>query len=305
MSNKIDNNLPNQEERHKLFGSVEPGPETKPKDKEAMADIQNERKDFLFDIDSVGISNVKYPMTVNSTLNPTTQTTIATFNLTSNIDKNSKGTNMSRFLEQINIYEDVGLRADFKTLFDFSRDLQDRLKQEIVYTDISFPWFYKRRGPDSESPGMNNSNVRLKITYKNDRDYSIEAGMDTVITTLCPCSKEISEYSAHSQRGNVKMDVTFNEEFNETIYDWKKDLLESAETSGSAMIHPVLKRTDEKIVTETAYENPRFVEDVVRLVAANLYELPYIETFSVTCENEESIHLHNAIATINFDKSQN
>lgn len=305
MINKINNNLPNQEERHKIFGSVEPGPKTKPKEKDAMADIQNERKDFLFDIDSVGISKVKYPITVNSTLNPTTQTTIATFNLTSNIDKNSKGTNMSRFLEQINIYEDVGLRADFKTLFDFSRDLQDRLKQEIVYTDVTFPWFYKRRGPHSESPGMNHSNVRLKISYKNDRDYSIQAGMDTVVTTLCPCSKEISEYSAHSQRGNVKMDVTFNDEFNETIYDWKKDLLEAAETSGSAMIHPVLKRTDEKVVTETAYENPRFVEDVVRLVAANLYELPYIQTFSVTCENEESIHLHNAIATINYDKNNN
>lgn len=305
MNKKIDRHLPEQEERHKLFGSVKPGPSTKPSEKEKMADIQNERKDFLFDIDSVGISQVKYPITVNSTLNPTTQTSIATFNLTANIDKNSKGTNMSRFLEQLNIYEDIGLRADFKSLFDFSRDLQDRLKQEVVYTDVSLPWFYKRRGPDSNSPGMNHSDVTLSIAYENDHKYTIKAGMEVLITTLCPCSKEISEYSAHSQRGRVKMDVTFNEEFNETINDWKKDLLVAAESSGSAKIHPVLKRTDEKVVTETAYENPRFVEDVVRLVAANLYELPYIKTFSVTCENEESIHLHNAIATINFDKSEN
>ena len=305
MTNKIDNKLPDQKERHTIFGSVEPGPKTKPSEKKNMADIQSEQKDFLFNIDSVGISNVKYPITVNSTLNPTTQTTIATFDLTSNIDKYSKGTNMSRFLEQINIYEDVGLRADFKTLLDFSKDLQDRLEQETVYTNVSFPWFYKRRGPDSESPGMNHSDVTLDIIYKNDHNYTINAGMNVVITTLCPCSKEISEYSAHSQRGNVKMNVTFNEAFNETINDWKKDLLEAAESSSSAKIHPVLKRTDEKVVTETAYENPRFVEDVVRLVAANLYELPYIQTFSVTCENEESIHLHNAIATINFDKSKN
>lgn len=305
MSKKIDIHLPEQKERHKLFGSVEPGPTTKTREKEHMADIQNEREDFLFDIDSVGISQVKYPITINSTLNPTTQTSIATFNLTSNISKNSKGTNMSRFIEQINIYEDIGLRADFKTLFNFSRDLQDRLEQEIVYTDVTLPWFYKRRGPDSNSPGMNHSDVWLSVAYENDRKYTIKAGMEVLITTLCPCSKEISEYSAHSQRGRVKINVTFNDEFNETISDWKKDLLEAAESSGSAKIHPVLKRTDEKVVTETAYENPRFVEDVVRLTAANLYELPYIETFSVTCENEESIHLHNAIATINFDKSKN
>src|SRR5699024_10757026 len=300
-------------------------------EKEKMADIQNERQDFLFDIDSVGISEVKFPITINSTLNPTTQTSIATFNLTSNIDKDSKGTNMSRFLEQLNIYEDIGLKADFKTMFNFSRDLQDRLEQEIIYTDVTFPWFYKRRGPDSNSPGMNHSEVSLSIAYENDRKYTIKAGMEVLVTTLCPCSKEISEYGAHNQRGRVKMNVTinnefnkaineydeqnhsglakmnvtFNDEFNEAIYDWKKDLLEAAESSGSAMIHPVLKRTDEKVVTETAYENPRFVEDVVRLVAANLYELPYVQTFSVTCENEESIHLHNAIATINFDKSNN
>src|SRR5699024_33570 len=100
------------------------------------------RQDFLFDIDSVGISEVKFPITINSTLNPTTQTSIATFNLTSNIDKDSKGTNMSRFLEQLNIYEDIGLKADFKTMFNFSRDLQYRLEQEIIYTDVTFPWFY-------------------------------------------------------------------------------------------------------------------------------------------------------------------
>ena len=299
--NKI---LPNKEERHKIFGSVSPGPRTKPITKEKMTDIQNEKKDFLFNIESVGISNVKYPITVNSTLNPNTQTTIGTFMLTSNINQESKGTNMSRFLEQINIYEDIGLRADFKTLINFSKDLKVRLEQETVMTSIEFPWFYKRRGPDSNSPGMNHSDVSLFISYTNDNTYEIKADMEVVITTLCPCSKEISEYSAHSQRGKVKMNVTFNEEFNEDIIDWKKDLLEAAESNASAKIHPVLKRTDEKVVTETAYENPRFVEDIVRLVAADVYELPYIQSFSITCENEESIHLHNAIARVSYDKKE-
>src|SRR5690625_4359430 len=102
MSKNIDMNLPERNERHKLFGSVEPGPSTEPHEKEKMADIQNERQDFLFDIDSVGISEVKFPITINSTLNPTTQTSIATFNLTSNIDKDSKGTNIDRKSTRLN-----------------------------------------------------------------------------------------------------------------------------------------------------------------------------------------------------------
>src|SRR5690625_790285 len=98
------------------------------------------------------------------------------------------------------------------------------------------------------------------------------------------------------------MEIAFTDDFDDQEIDWKEALLHAAESNASAMIHPVLKRTDEKIVTETAYENPRFVEDVVRLVAADLYELPYIEKFSVTCQNEESIHMHDAIAKIEYDK---
>jgi len=98
------------------------------------------------------------------------------------------------------------------------------------------------------------------------------------------------------------MEIAFTDDFDDQEIDWKEALLHAAESNASAMIHPVLKRTDEKHVTETAYENPRFVEDIVRLVAADLYDLSYIKQFKVTCENEESIHLHDAIATIEFDK---
>lgn len=98
------------------------------------------------------------------------------------------------------------------------------------------------------------------------------------------------------------MDVQFIDGFEHSILDWKKELLNAAESNASSMIYPLLKRVDEKHVTETAYENPRFVEDMVRLVAADLYEMPYVKSFHVACENEESIHLHNAIAEIDFDK---
>src|SRR5699024_3579944 len=150
------------------------------------------------DIDSVGISEVEFPITINSTLNPTTQTSIATFNLTSNIDKDSKGTNMSRFLEQLNIYEDIGLKADFKTMFNFSRDLQDRLEQEIIYTDVTFPWSYKRRGPDSNSPGMNHSEVSLSIAYENDRKNTIKAGMEVLV------AHRVSYYKQIRKTGELK-----------------------------------------------------------------------------------------------------
>src|SRR5690625_3364938 len=99
------------------------------------------------------------------------------------------------------------------------------------------------------------------------------------------------------------MEVSFTNDIQDHVVDWKLALLEAAESNASAKIHPVLKRVDEKHVTETAYENPRFVEDIVRLVAADLYEMPFIQKFKITCENEESIHLHNAIAVIDYDKA--
>src|SRR5699024_12393223 len=117
------------------------------------------------------------------------------------------------------------------------------------------------------------------------------------------CSKEISEYRAHSQRRKVTMEDTFTYCFEFTEAVWKQDLLHAAESNASSPTHPLLKLVDEKHVTETAYENPRFVEDIVRLIAADLYELDYIDKFKVTCENEESIHLHNAIAVVEYDKA--
>lgn len=294
--------LPSKSNRHKLFGSVTPGPKTKPTDKDKMADLQNMNKDFLFDIDAVGISNVKHPVIIKSTLQPTTQTTVGTFQLTSNINKMTKGTNMSRFLELLDSYHHSGLTIDFNTLKQFAVDLAVKLQQEKVDIEVSFPWFYERHAPASEHVGMNHADVTLKIAYNNNEGFTLQASLSTLVTTLCPCSKEISEYSAHSQRGKVTMDVQFVEDFDDMYHDWKKDLLNAAETNASAKIHPVLKRPDEKVVTEEAYENPRFVEDVVRLVAADLYEIPYIESFEVTCENEESIHMHNAIAKIRYNK---
>jgi len=300
MTRKIE--LPPKKERHKLFGSVEPGLKLKPTEKEKMPDLQNTKKDFLFTIDAVGISNVKQPIIIESELEPNQQTTIATFKMTSKISYDAKGTNMSRFTEQLERYrQNGGFILSIKNLYDFTKELAERLKQKDASIEVTFPWFYERKGPSSQLTGLNHSEAKLTVHYEEGIGFTSFASLTCAVTTLCPCSKEISEYSAHNQRGYVTMNVEFTEDYHEEV-DWKKALLEAAETNASAMIHPVLKRPDEKMVTETAYENPRFVEDMVRLVAADLYELSFIKAFQVECRNEESIHLHDAIASLSYRK---
>ncbi len=300
MTRKIE--LPPKKERHKLFGSVEPGLKLKPTEKEKMPDLQNTKKDFLFTIDAVGISNVKQPIIIESELEPNKQTTIATFKMTSKISYDAKGTNMSRFTEQLETYrQNGGFILSIKNLYDFTKELAERLKQKDASIEVTFPWFYERKGPSSQLTGLNHSEAKLTVHYEEGIGFSSSASLTCAVTTLCPCSKEISEYSAHNQRGYVTMNVEFTEDYHEEV-DWKKALLEAAETNASAMIHPVLKRPDEKMVTETAYENPRFVEDMVRLVAADLYELSFVKAFQVECRNEESIHLHDAIASLSYRK---
>lgn len=294
--------LPNKEQRHRLFGSVQPAPKIKPTVKSQMADLQNVKRDFLFDLDAVGISNVKHPIAIYSNIKPTTQTSIGTFQFSSSLNNASKGTNMSRFTEQLNKYYVQGFIADFATLRQFTKELAERLEQKDATIDISFPWFFERKGPQSGLAGMNHADLAISVTYDQKLGYTMNASLSVLITTLCPCSKEISEYSAHNQRGKVTMEVSFTDDFNETKTDWKEMLLDAAESNASSRLHPVLKRTDEKVVTEQAYENPRFVEDMVRLVAADLYEMAFITKFKVTCRNEESIHMHDAIASVSYDK---
>ncbi|MDC3416279.1 GTP cyclohydrolase FolE2 [Aquibacillus salsiterrae] len=297
--------LPPKAERHKLFGSVSPGPKVKPVEKDAMADLQNTKKNFLFDIDAVGIENVKHPIQIESILEPTKQTTIGTFTFTSSIDKDSKGTNMSRFTEQLHeYYSSHSFTLTIEGLKKFTKDLAIRLKQRDATMEVTFPWFFERKGPSSDLAGLNHADATIKVTYHENDRYDIEVALSGTITTLCPCSKEISEYSAHNQRGIVSMRVKLTDQFDQAKTDWKQALLEAAESNASARIHPVLKRPDEKMVTELAYENPRFVEDIVRLVACDLYELDYVQWFEVKCRNEESIHLHDAIASITYDKAR-
>ncbi|GIO23202.1 GTP cyclohydrolase FolE2 [Oceanobacillus sp. J11TS1] len=294
--------LPPKEERHKLFGSVPPAEKKKPTEKSKMADLQNLKRDFLFALDTVGVANVKYPIRVTSRQAPIEQTTIGTFTFSSSIPADSKGTNMSRFMELLEEYHQAGFTITIDELKQFTKDLSKKLEQEDASISVTFPWFYEREAPQTFAAGLNHAEASISVRYSRNEDYQINVSLKSLITTLCPCSKEISEYSAHNQRGNVTIETELDPSFSDTEEDWKILLLEAAESNASARLHPILKRPDEKMVTEQAYENPRFVEDMVRLIAADLYEIPSVMKFHVACRNEESIHMHDAIASITYDK---
>jgi GTP cyclohydrolase I len=167
---------------------------------------------------------------------------------------------------------------------------------------VRFPWFYEQSAPASSLAGLNYADARILLSYQHGKIVERMVELTCTVTTLCPCSKEISEYSAHNQRGYVQMTALLTDDYDESV-DWKAVLLNAAQSNASAMIHPILKRTDEKIVTEKAYENPRFGEDMVCLDASDLYEASFIQSFTVECRNEESIHLHDAYAFVTFDKT--
>lgn len=298
---KIKPILPAKPERHRRFGSVDPVPGNKPTTKEQMADLQNARKDFLFPIDRVGICQVRHPIRVRSELAPELQTSIATISLATSLYRESKGINMSRLTEQLERYRQKGWTAEIPELCDFVRELAECMEQRKAEITIVFPWFYERSAPVTEKTGLNHAEASIHVAYETEKPPTVTVGLRAAVTTLCPCSKEISEYSAHNQRGTVAITA----EIDPAVFlaqDWKAAFLEAAESNASSALHPILKRPDEKRVTEQAYENPRFVEDMVRLVAADLYEMDAVWAFSVECRNEESIHLHDAVAAIRYDK---
>jgi GTP cyclohydrolase I len=186
-----------------------------------------------------------------------------------------------------------------QTLREFTAILAREMKQKAANVRVTFPWFFTKTSPALQKEGMAHADITYDVSFDKDKGYTSVITLTGAVTTLCPCSKEISEYSAHNQRSFVTMTVTVDEGFEA---DWKAVLLEAAESNASSILYPVLKRPDEKSVTERAYENPRFVEDLVRLVAADLYENEAVLSFEVQCRNEESIHQHDAIAKLSFTK---
>lgn len=294
-------NIPSKKERHRYFGSVEPLIGDKPTNKEDMKDLQNTEQDYFFKIDRVGVKNLTYPVKITSSIAPFEQHSVGNFTLTTGLYREHKGINMSRLPEILHECYQEGLQMEFSSLKDLTKRLAEKMKQESSTIQVAFPWFFERKSPQMQLSGLMKADVELELRFDVKAGWTEKVKMTALTTTLCPCSKEISEYSAHNQRGVVTVEVETapGEYFPQ---NFKEILLDIMESNASAKLHPVLKRPDEKKVTEQAYENPRFVEDLIRLIAADLYLTDWVKAFTIECRSEESIHQHDAYAKLKYQK---
>jgi GTP cyclohydrolase I len=254
--------------------------------KQAMADVQQQFDHRNLDIDKVGVKDIRYPVTVMDRARGAQQT-VAAVNMYVDLPHRYKGTHMSRFIELLNRHShDINLR-NLRSLLE---DMKKHLEAGRAHIEISFPYFISKRAPVSQAQGLMEYMVTYKASLGEQMDLVVEVKVP--VTTLCPCSKEISLGGAHNQRGVVHLAVRI------ARFLWIEDLITLVEESASCQIYSLLKRADEKFVTETAYANPRFVEDIVREVSLKLNRHPDITWFAVEAENMESIHNHSAYAYI-------
>ncbi len=253
-----------------------------------LKDVQKQNDKRGIDIQKVGVNGVEVPLTIERK-NADSQIVSAKARLSVTLPHHYRGTHMSRFIEVLSDYSSKNLLGiDIKGML---YDIQKKLESQCSHVKFEFKYFISKKAPVS---GMEFP-VGYDCSFQGDLngdDYKFILGVKVPITTLCPCSKEISKYSAHNQRTMVKVKVSYNE--NDMI--WIEDLVEAIESCGSSQIYSILKRNDEKFVTEKAYENPKFVEDVLRDVICLLKNNKKITFYEVEVEAQESIHNHNAWA---------
>jgi len=255
-----------------------------------MQDTQNQPDTRGIAIDKVGVKNLRFPLRIRDR-DHAEQSTVAVVSLAVDLPHHFKGTHMSRFVEVLHAHGSVLNVADIAGM---PQELLQRLHAEKAHVEFKFPYFRRKKAPVTGAEGLLDYGVIFEVNAsKEEVDFAVT--VEVPVTTLCPCSKAISARGAHNQRGNVTLAVRF------TTPVWVEDLIELVEASASSELFSVLKRPDEKAVTETAYDNPVFVEDLVRNVAARLKVHPHITWFKVEAENYESIHNHNAWAVVEGD----
>ena len=253
-----------------------------------MKDIQNQRDYRNIPIDKVGIKNLRYPITVLDRRNGY-QHTVASINMYVDLPHKNKGTHMSRFVEILHLFRP---EISLKKISDVLDEMKKHLNAASAHIEVTFPYFIKKNAPVSGSPGLMDYTCKIAGSSGPDGKLDLVSEVAVPISSVCPCSKEISEFGAHNQRGEVKVSTRFKK------FIWMEDMIELVEKSASCDVYSVLKRVDEKCVTEKGFSNPKFVEDIVRDVSKKLYEDDNITWFSVSAENFESIHNHSAFAHI-------
>jgi len=262
------------------------------KDK-AIPDVQSSADTRRLAINRVGIKGIRHPVKVKDK-SVGVQHTIATFNMYVHLPHNFKGTHMSRFVEILNQHEREISVESFETIL---HEMVERLEAQSGYLEMNFPYFVNKTAPVSGVQSLLDYDVTLIGETVNGKPR-VTMKVLVPVTSLCPCSKKISDRGAHNQRSHVTISIRTNE------FIWIEDVIRIAEEQASCELYGLLKRPDEKFVTERAYDNPKFVEDMVRDVAAALNADKRIDAFVVESENFESIHNHSAYALIERDKTK-
>jgi GTP cyclohydrolase I len=260
---------------------------TKKPPTEELHDMQSRRDDRDLPIDKVGVRGLRFPIQVRDKTRQV-QDTVATIGMFVELPKEFKGTHMSRFVEVLNAHGNV---IHVENITDILRALQKKLNSVTSHLEIEFPYFMSKRSPVTRKESLMDYLARFDAAACGaETDFVLTVKVN--VTTLCPCSKAIAKYGAHNQRGEVTVALRFKK------IVWIEEVIEMVEASASSELYALLKRQDEKAVTERAYENPVFVEDLVRNVALRLNAHPLVTWYKVEAENFESIHNHNAYACI-------
>jgi len=252
-----------------------------------LSDVQNSKDTRQIPINKVGIKDIRHPIKVRDRTEGE-QHTIANFNMYVNLPHDFKGTHMSRFVEILNNHEREISVKSFKHMLI---EMAERLEAKSGHIEMSFPYFVNKTAPASGVKSLLDYDVTF-IGQVHDGKTSLQVKIVVPVTSLCPCSKKISDYGAHNQRSHVTVTATIKE------FIWVEELIDLVEKQASCELYGLLKRPDEKVVTERAYDNPKFVEDMVRDVAAQLNQEDRVSAYTVESENFESIHNHSAYALI-------
>ncbi|MEI6701974.1 MAG: GTP cyclohydrolase FolE2 [Deltaproteobacteria bacterium] len=255
-----------------------------------IPDVQKRPDTRRIPIAKVGVKDITYPVVVMDK-NRTLQHTVARVNMYVDLPHHFKGTHMSRFVEILNKYREQIALDKLETILE---EMKSKLGAASAHLEIQFPYFIDKKAPVSGAMSLMEYTCEFSASMTETLDFVL--GVKVPLTSLCPCSKELSRFGAHNQRSIMTVRVRYRD------FIWIEDLVELIEQCGSSPLYSLLKREDEKFVTEQAYENPRFVEDMVREAHSRLAALDNITWFSVETENFESIHNHSAYASVEMDR---